>query len=85
MWWRTNGLKVPNAGIIYENGLSYVAKMDGNKQKKMLVKIIRENEKYSIVRPYTLQELTELGFNEEEVNKMDKISLYDEIVINPNP
>lgn len=84
VWWRNNGLKVPNTAIIYDNGLSYVVKRDAGKENKILVKVIKENDNYSIVRAYKLEELAKLGFSEEEINKLDKINLYDEIIVNPN-
>lgn len=84
VWWSAKGLKVPNSAIIYENGLSYVVKREGGREKKLLVKITKENDKYSIVRAYNTDELIDLGFTEEEINKLDKINLYDEIILNPN-
>lgn len=84
VWWRASGLKVPNSSIIYENGLSYVIKRDAGKEKKILVKITKENDKYSIVKSYSTDELINMGFKEEDINKMDKINLYDEILIDPS-
>lgn len=33
---------------------------------------------------YTTEELKELGFSNEQIVKYKKISLYDEIILNPN-
>ena len=51
---------------------------------KILVNIIKQGDKYSIVKPYTTDELKELGFSNEEINTYKKISLYDEIILNPD-
>ena len=83
IWWRAKGLKVPNSAIIYQDGLSYIIKRVNINERKILVKIIKENENYSIVNSYNTEELMSLGYKEEEINNMDKIKLYDEIVVNP--
>ena len=83
IWWQAEGLKVPNSAILYENGLSYVVKRENNKEKKVLVKIKKESEKYSIVGSYNTEELIGFGFSQEEINKLQKIKLYDEIVVQP--
>ncbi len=51
---------------------------------KILVKIKKEGEKYSIVETYSTEELKELGFSNEQIVRYKKISLYDEIMLNPN-
>ena len=49
----------------------------------MLVKILKQNDEYCIVRQYKTEELQELGFSNREIYNMKNIALYDEIVINP--
>ena len=39
---------------------------------------------HSIIDSYTTEELKELGFSDEEIINYKKISLYDEILINPD-
>ena len=51
---------------------------------KMLVKIKKQGEKYSIVETYTTEELKDLGFLNEQIAKYKKIAIYDEILLNPN-
>ena len=51
---------------------------------KLLVKVKRKGENYSIVEPYTTDELKEMGFSNAEINSYKKISLYDEILLNPD-
>ena len=44
----------------------------------------KQREKYSVVEAYKTEELKELGFSDKEINSYRKISLYDEILINPS-
>ena len=48
------------------------------------MKVLSENENYSIVTTYNTEELTNLGLSEEEISNYKKIKLYDEISMNPN-
>lgn len=84
IWWEKEGLKVPKSSIIYENGLSYVVRNRAGTKRKILVKIIRENENNCIIGKYSTEELKELGFTATEIGKMPKIEIYDEIVTNPD-
>lgn len=84
IWWSETGLKVPNQAIVKENDLSYVVRNRAGYLNKLLVKVKREGEKYSIVEPYDTDELKELGFSNEEIISYRKISLYDEVIINPD-
>lgn len=54
---------------------------------KILVKIKKQGEKYSIVQAYSTEELKELGFSNEEIvkyNNYKKIAIYDEVLLNPD-
>ena len=86
IWWSESGLRVPNSAIETEekNGeqISYVTRTRLGYEDKILVKVLRQNEKYSIVRNYTSDELEELGYTSEEILGMKNISIYDEISIN---
>ena len=84
IWWSETGLKVPNQAIVKENDLAYVVRNRAGYLNKLLVKVKREGEKYSIVEPYDTEELKELGFSNEEIIEYRKISLYDEVIINPD-
>ena len=84
IWWDDTGLKVPNQAIVTENELNYVVRNRAGYLSKMLIKIKKQGEKYSIVETYSTEELKELGFTNEEIAKYKKISLYDEILLNPN-
>ena len=83
IWWSDSGLKVPNKAIIEdEKGLSYLIRT-GSNMTKLLVKIVNKNENYSIVSPYSTEELTELGLSQDEIKSYKKIKLYDEILLFP--
>lgn len=84
IWWNDSGLKVPNQAIIKENDLDYVVRNRAGYFNKILVKVKRRGDKYSIVEAYDNRELKELGLSDEEINSYRKISIYDEILINPN-
>lgn len=84
IWWEKEGLRVPNSSIIYENGLSYVVRNKAGSKSKILVKILKENENYSIIGNYKTEELKELGFTATEISKMSQIGIYDEVLVNPD-
>lgn len=84
IWWNDSGLKVPNQAIVKLDDLDYVVRNRAGYLSKILVKIKKQGEKYSIVESYSVEELTKLGFSNEEIAKYKKISLYDEILLNPN-
>lgn len=84
IWWSDNGLKIANSAIRYENNIPYVIKNMAGYEYKVYIKIISQNENYSIVNNYNKEEYKELGFSDEEINNMKKINLYDEILTNPN-
>lgn len=84
IWWDAEGLKVPNKAIVSENDLNYVVRNRAGYLSKILVKVKRQGDKYSIIDSYTTEELRDLGFSDEEIINYKKISLYDEILINPD-
>ena len=83
IWWNAEGFRVPNDAIREENGLSYVVRNRNGYYNKMLVKILRQNDEYCIVRAYKTEELKDLGFTNTQIYSMKNIALYDEIVIKP--
>lgn len=86
IWWSESGLKVPNSAISEEvqngNTVSYVVRTRVGYEDKILVKILKSNEKYSIVTNYQAEELSELGYTSSEISSMPNITIYDEILIN---
>lgn len=83
IWWDAEGFRIPNEAIKEENGLSYVVRNRNGYYNKMLVKILKQNDEYCIVRQYKTEELEELGFTSSQIYSMKNIALYDEIVLNP--
>lgn len=81
IWWNDSGLKVPNSTLTKEGNLYYVVRNKAGVQNKILVKIIKQTENYSIIDSYTDQELQELGFSQQEIKNYKKITNYDEIEI----
>jgi len=83
IWWDAEGFRIPNEAIKEENGLSYVVRNRNGYYNKMLVKILKQNDEYCIVRQYKTEELEELGFTSSQIYSMRNIARYDEIVLNP--
>ena len=83
IWGDAEGFRIPNEAIKEENGLSYVVRNRNGYYNKMLVKILKQNDEYCIVRQYKTEELGELGFTSSQIYSMRNIALYDEIVLNP--
>lgn len=84
IWWSASGLKVPNHAIAEENGKKYVVRSSAGYLSKILIKVKKEGEKYSIIEGYTTDELKKEGMTSDEIKKYKKINIYDEIIINPN-
>lgn len=83
IWWKYSGLKVSNSALIEEDDKVYVEKSKAGYTEKVLIKVLRQNDTYSIVENYDEEELVELGYSEEEISNIisNKINLYDEIVL----
>lgn len=84
IWWSYKGWRVPNTALLTEDGKVYVMRNRAGYLDKILVKILRQNDNYTILDRYTTDELKEMGYTSKEISNMPKISLYDEILINPN-
>ena len=84
IWWSASGLKVPNQAIVKTGELNYVVRNRAGYLSKILVKVKKQGEKYSIVEAYTSEKLRELGLTDKEIGSYRKISLYDEVLVNPN-
>ena len=84
IWSSNSGFKVPNNAIAKDkNDLSYVVRTRSGYLTKLLVKVISSNENYSIVSTYNSEELTNIGYMQEDISSYKKIKLYDEILLNP--
>ena len=83
IWWSHSGLKVPNSSIIWEGEKSYVIRNRAGYTDKILVKVLKQNENYTIIGQYKTEELQKMGYTLEEIGNMKNINLYDEIKQNP--
>ena len=81
IWWDAQGFKVPNSCIIERNGLNYVIRTKAGYLDKVLVKVQKATENYSIVTNYSTSEIEELEL-EEDVST--SIILYDELLLTPS-
>ena len=79
-WWSYSGIRITNSSIIEENNLKYVMKKTSKGNEKILVKILRKNDNYSIVSSYSLEDLQQLGVDSSENTKLN---IYDAILISP--
>lgn len=80
IWWDSYGYKVANSSIITEDGLNYVIRTKSGYLEKVLVKIKKKGDTYSIVTNYSTTEIKELNIKE---NVKTSIMLYDELIITP--
>ena len=81
IWWNYKGLKVSNLAILEENDISYVERSKAGYTEKIYVKVLRQNDTYSIIENYTSDELLELGFDDEQIDKRNELNLYDEVLL----
>lgn len=81
IWWSESGLKVPNSAIRYEEDMAYIVRKRVGYTDNIYVKVLKQNENYSIIENYTRDELIEKGISKEKLNYRKTISLYDELEI----
>ncbi|MBP3503301.1 MAG: hypothetical protein J6K42_07530 [Clostridia bacterium] len=79
IWWSYSGLKIPNSAIKFEDNFSYIIRNRAGLKEKILVKVLRTNEKYSIVENYSYAELKEAGYDMSKLTNKKSISVYDQI------
>lgn len=79
IWWSNSGLKIPNSAIKYEGNFAYVIRNRAGLKEKIFVKVLRSNEKYSIVENYSYSELKEAGYDMTALSNKKTISGYDQI------
>ena len=79
IFWQYSGFKVPNTAIIKENDLTYVIRNRAGYLDKVLVKVEKESDTYSIIDNYDSDELKEMGVSSSSLGVSTKINLYDEI------
>lgn len=81
VWWSFSGWKVSNSALIEKDDLTYVKRTKAGIEEEILVKILRQNDTYSIVENYTDEELQNLGYSIDEIQEFPKIRLYDQIIV----
>lgn len=81
LWWSESGLKLPNSAIKYEGDLAYVIRKRVGYTDKIYIKILKQNDKYSVIENYSYEELKEKGIDKEQLENRKTISLYDELAI----
>lgn len=81
IWWSNSGIKIPNSALYYDGDFAYVIRNKAGYEEKILVKVLRRNDKYSIVENYSTQELKEAGYDVSTIGNKTSISIYDEILI----
>ena len=81
IWWDAKGYKVPNSCIIEENGLNYVIRTRAGYLDKVLVKVQKTTDNYSIVKNYSTSEIEELDIDK---SVSTSIILYDELLFKPS-
>ena len=64
--------------------MDYLVRNRAGYLSKILIKVKKQGEKYSIIDSYSSEELSKLGFTKDDINSYKKISLYDEILLNPD-
>lgn len=84
IWWSDTGLKVPVSAVNNEEKLTYVIRNKAGYEEKVYVKVLRQNNKYAIVKNYSNEELVNLGYDLNNLSGKKSISLYDEIKYRTN-
>lgn len=95
IWWSYSGLKVPNSSLIVEKSpegspkesenVYYIVRNRAGYTDKIIVKVLKQNDAYSIIRSYETSELkSELGYDSNQIKQVKTIMLYDEILLYPN-
>lgn len=79
IWWSDSGLKIPNSAIQYEGDFAYIIRNRSGLKEKIYVKVLRSNEKYSIVENYSYTELKEAGYDTSTLGNKKSVSVYDQI------
>ena len=80
IWWDSRGYKIPNSAIITDNNLNYVIKTKAGYLSRILVKVVKQTDNYSIVKNYSSSEIKELRVDS---NVKTSIMINDELVLNP--
>lgn len=93
IWWSYSGLKVPNEALIKETAkqgsmvgqdIYFIVRNRMGYTDKILIKVLKQNDSYSLITNYTNEELKEkLGYTDTELKQVKTIVLHDEIILKP--
>ena len=72
---------MPNSSIITENDLNYVIRTRAGYLDKVLVKVKKKTDSYSVVDNYSNSEIEELDIDS---GVSTSLMLYDELLLNPS-
>ena len=81
IWWSESGLKIPNDAIKYDGDIPFVTRKRVGYTDDIYVKILKQNDKYTIIENYTYDELKGLGISDDRLKNRKTISLYDELAM----
>lgn len=81
-WWSKSGIKIANDAIVEDaEGKKYVVKEKAGIYSKVLVNVLKKNDKYSIVENYTAEDYEKQGI---DASLYGKISQYDMVLMYPD-
>jgi hypothetical protein len=75
IWWNYKGLKVPNGTLLSDGDKSIIIRTKSGYNENVIVKVLRSNERYSIIDNMTKEELGELRFIRRR-NKKEQHNIY---------
>lgn len=81
IWWDAKGYKVPNSSIITENNLNYVIRTKAGYLDRVLVKVKKKTDTYSVVSNYSTSEIKDLNIDSKVSTSL---ILYDELILKPS-
>lgn len=80
-WWSVSGIKIPNEAILEDDtGKKYVQKKTSSGNIKCYIKVLKTNDRYSIIGSYTDEDLKAIGMDADTYKKID---VYDNIMLYP--
>ena len=80
-WWSVSGKKVPNDAILEDgNHSKYIVRKTSAGTTKCYIKILKTNDKYSIISSYSIEDLAVLGI---DADSYKGINVYDVIMLYP--
>lgn len=80
IWWEYEGLKVPNSCITGQDNNATVTLLKYAKQEVVRVKVLKQNENYSIIDNLDDEDIKSLGLTNSDIGR--NITIYDELIIN---